>query len=113
MDQEPDGPKVNPYNQQLWVDKQMKKDKNENMTMGRNIKETGIIIPHEKLSAEALQGLLEDYVSRDGTDSGYVRLSLKERADQVRRQLNRGEAMIVFDRKTQTPNIVLKKDMKH
>lgn len=83
------------------------------MTMGRTIEEMGIIIPHEELSAEALQGLLEDFVSRDGTDSGYIHLSLEERADQVRRQLNRGDAVIVFDRKTQTANIVLKKDIKH
>ena len=32
--------------------------------------EKGLIIPHEKLSREALQGLIEEVVTRHGTDNG-------------------------------------------
>jgi hypothetical protein len=32
----------------------------------------GIIIPYDRLSMEALQGFIEEFVSRDGTDTGYT-----------------------------------------
>jgi len=30
-----------------------------------------MIIPYDKLSPEALQALIEEFVTRDGTDTGY------------------------------------------
>lgn len=69
-------------------------------------KDKGVIVPHHELSAESLQGLLEEFVSRDGTDSGYTKLTLQQRVDQVRRQLDRGEAVVVFNPATQTANII-------
>jgi uncharacterized protein YheU (UPF0270 family) len=75
--------------------------------------EKGVVIPHHKLSSEALQGLLEEFVSRDGTDSGYTKLSLQQRVDQVRRQLDGGDAVIVYDETTQTANIVSNQDIKN
>lgn len=74
--------------------------------------ETGVIVPHDQLSPDALQGLLEEFVSRDGTDSGYIKLSLQQRVDQVRRQLDRGEVVVVFDEATQSANIVPLKEVK-
>ena len=65
-----------------------------------------VIIPHDQLSPEALKGLIEEFVSRDGTDNGYVHQSLAERADQVRQQLTGGQVCIVFDDQAQTVNIV-------
>jgi hypothetical protein len=32
----------------------------------------GIIIPHDRLSLTALHGLIEEFVTRDGTDTGYM-----------------------------------------
>jgi hypothetical protein len=37
-----------------------------------------LVIPHQQLSPEALSGLIEEFVTRDGTDSGYTRGSLAE-----------------------------------
>jgi len=67
-----------------------------------------MIIPYEKLSREALQGLIEEFVTRDGTDSGYTKKSLEENVEMVKKQLEKGEAFIVYDEATQTPNIVSK-----
>ncbi len=58
-----------------------------------------------------MQGLLEEFVSRDGTDSGYTRLSLQQRVDQVRRQLDRGEAVVVYNPTTQSANIIPRSDL--
>ncbi len=68
------------------------------------------MVPHRQLSAGALQGLLEEFVTRDGTDTGYTKLTLDERVAQVRRQLDRGEVVIVYDAGTQTANIVPRED---
>jgi uncharacterized protein YheU (UPF0270 family) len=80
-------------------------------TMPHTNKEKGVIIPHRELSALALQGLLEEFVSRDGTDSGYTKLSLQQRADQVRRQLDRGEVVVVYNPDAQSANIVPSRDL--
>ena len=64
------------------------------------------LVPHTKLSAEALQNMIEQFVSRDGMDSGHVGISLEQKVAIVRAQLNRGEVVIVFDQATQTCNIV-------
>lgn len=65
-----------------------------------------LIIPHRRLSPEALAGLIEEFVTRDGTDSGYTRGSLEANVAMVRRQLDAGKAVIVFDNRLQTWNIV-------
>ena len=68
----------------------------------------GIIIPHDRLSMEALQGLIEEFVTRVGTDTGYTDGSLEKIVEMVTRQLIRGEIFIVYDEGTQTANIVPK-----
>ena len=65
-----------------------------------------LVIPHKQLSHEALSGLIEEFVTRDGTDSGYTRGSLAESAAMVRRQLDAGQAIIVYDERIQSWNIV-------
>ncbi len=70
-----------------------------------------MIIPFEKLSPEALQGLIEDFVTRDGTDTGYEKKSIEKDVAMVKRQLQRGDAVIVYDENTKTANIVLKDDL--
>ncbi len=65
-----------------------------------------IIIPHDKLSQEALQGLIEEFVTRDGTDTGYTEGSLEGNVEMVMRQLVRGDVCIVYDEAAQTANIV-------
>lgn len=75
-------------------------------------REAKLVIPHNRLSPEALCGLIEEFVTRDGTDSGYTRGSLAENVARVRRQLDLGEAVIVYDARTQTGNIVAAETLK-
>ena len=69
-------------------------------------KEEMLIIPHNQLSSEALSGLIEEFVTRDGTDSGYTRGSLAENVAMVHRQLDAGQAVIVCDSRTNTCNVM-------
>ncbi|MDE0062678.1 MAG: YheU family protein [Gammaproteobacteria bacterium] len=63
-------------------------------------------IPLDALSDEALLGVIESFVLREGTDYGHRDFSLEQKCRAVRRQLERGEARLVFDEETQSPGIV-------
>ncbi len=71
-----------------------------------------MIIPYDKLSTEALQTLIEEFVTRDGTDTGYEKKSLTNDVAMIKRQLNRGDAVIAYDNSTKTSNIVPKDHLK-
>jgi uncharacterized protein YheU (UPF0270 family) len=54
-------------------------------------------VPPQRLQADILQALLEEYASRDGTDYGERELSLEQKVDSLRAQMQRREILIVFD----------------
>lgn len=58
------------------------------------------------LSPEALRGLLEEFITREGTDYGHREVSLDDKIRDVERQLASGEARIVFDTVEECANIV-------
>ena len=67
-----------------------------------------MIVPYEKLSSDTLRNLIEEFVTRNGTDTGYTRGTLEENIAQVTRLLQRREAFIVYDNQTNSCNIVHK-----
>lgn len=69
----------------------------------------GVEIPHTELSADALLGVIESFVLREGTEYGEKDVPFERKVADVRRQLDRGEAQIVFDPNTETVDIVVKK----
>ncbi|MGH8169195.1 MAG: YheU family protein [Steroidobacteraceae bacterium] len=64
-----------------------------------------IAIPPAELSAEALRGVIEAFVLREGTDYGEREYSLEQKVSQVRAQLERGQARILFDPESNTITI--------
>jgi uncharacterized protein YheU (UPF0270 family) len=68
-----------------------------------------VVVPHGALSAEALRGVLVEFVTREGTDYGHVEFSLDAKVDAVRRQLDAGLAELVFDPSTETTHLVLRR----
>ncbi|WP_457551547.1 YheU family protein [Desulfobacula sp.] len=71
---------------------------------------TALKIPYDQLSPEALQGVLEEFVTRDGTDYGEVEVPLSTKKSQVLGQLKSGKAVIVFDQKSETCTILKSND---
>jgi len=65
----------------------------------------------DDLSPEVLRGLVEEFVTRDGTDYGAVERSVEEKIAGVMAQLLSGEARIVFDPDTETANIVVAREL--
>lgn len=66
------------------------------------------LVPLSALSEEALRGVIESFVLREGSDYGAVPRSHEQKVADVRRQLERGEARITFDPQTETVNIVVR-----
>ena len=67
-----------------------------------------MIIPYSKLNPDALEGLVEEFVTREGTEYGRDDISLRDKVSQVLVQLKSGEVVIVFDEETQSCNIISK-----
>jgi uncharacterized protein len=65
-----------------------------------------IKIPFGMLSSDALDGVIDDFVNREGTDYGHGDYDLAQKRDAVRRQLLSGSAVIAYDPRTQTTTIV-------
>lgn len=68
------------------------------------------IIPVNKLSVKALKGVIEEFISRGGTDYGAVEASMETKFNQVKDKLKKGLAILVFDDETETTNIFLADD---
>jgi uncharacterized protein YheU (UPF0270 family) len=69
-------------------------------------KEDPIEIPYTRLTPEVLRALIEEFVTREGTDYGLREKTIDEKIADVMRQIERGEAKIMFDLESETANIV-------
>ncbi len=67
-------------------------------------------IPINKLSKKALKGVIEEFISRDGTDYGEVEVSPATMFETVKSKLEGGSAVLIFDDDTETTNILLADD---
>ena len=68
-----------------------------------------VVVPHVELTADALNGVIESFVLREGTDYGERDVAFETKVAQVRRQLEKGEAEIVFDPDSESIQIRLVK----
>jgi uncharacterized protein YheU (UPF0270 family) len=67
-------------------------------------------IPVDKLSPEALQEVINEFISRYGTDYGEMEISPETIFRHVKQKLETGLAVLIFDDKTETTNIFLAND---
>ena len=68
-----------------------------------------IVVPYGELSPDALTGVIEAFVLREGTDYGEHDVPFETKVLQVRRQLERREAEVVFDPNTESVSIVVRR----
>lgn len=61
-----------------------------------------MLVPWQELPNATLTALIEEYVSRDGTDYGEQEVPVEQRVEQVRAALKRGRLVLWFDEKSQT-----------
>lgn len=77
-----------------------------------DITSTLIVILPEQLSADALQGVIEEFIMREGTDYGEVELSLAEKVTLVSSQLRKGLVVIAFDTLTESCTMMTREEAK-
>ena len=63
-----------------------------------------------RISAEALKGVIEEFISRSGTDYGEIEAPMETKFRQVKSKLEEGSAVLIFDDETETTNIFLADD---
>ena len=71
-----------------------------------NAADPAVPIPYQELSVEALRGVIESFVLREGTDYGQHEKTFESKIDDVMRQLMRGEAEILWDTASETVQLV-------
>jgi uncharacterized protein YheU (UPF0270 family) len=59
-------------------------------------------IPHQALDPDTLRNLVEEYVTREGTDYGERLYSLDDKVAQVLKQLEQGKVVLLYDPDTAT-----------
>ncbi|UTF61384.1 YheU family protein [Gilvimarinus sp. DA14] len=69
-----------------------------------------MIIPYQHLPQSTLQALLEEFITREGTDYGEREIDLATKVAQLLEQLKRGEVVIVFDPALETTSLVAKRE---
>jgi len=68
-----------------------------------------VAVPHAQLAPEVLRRLIEEFVTRDGTDYGAIERTLSEKVAVVLEQLEAGEVAIVVDAESETIDIVVRR----
>jgi len=63
-------------------------------------------IPFKELDTITLNNLIEEFVSREGTDYGYHDYSLEDKVKHVMMQLEKDRVFIDYDAESSTCNIV-------
>lgn len=66
-------------------------------------------IPPEALPPDTLVRLIEEFVTREGTDYGPGEFSLSSKINEVGLQLSSGEAVIIYDHALESVNIVTRR----
>lgn len=72
-----------------------------------------VIVPLEKISEDALVGLIDEFILREGTDYGRHEFTLDEKRTHVRRQLDSGETLIVFDLTEESASLIRRHQLPH
>ncbi len=67
-----------------------------------------VVVPFAELSPDTLRSVVEAFVLREGTEYGERDFTLDQKVAHVMRQLERGEADVLFDPNTESVDIVVR-----
>lgn len=69
-----------------------------------------MLIPPDRLGADTLTALIEEFILQEGTDYGRHETELASKAEQVRRQIDNGYVVISYDEQTESCNLLTKRE---
>lgn len=67
-----------------------------------------LLIPYEQLSTDTLEGLIEAFVLREGTEYGEQDISLSNKVAQVKHQLQADQLVILYSELHESVDIITK-----
>ena len=70
-----------------------------------------IIVPWKDLPPDTLHNLIEEFVTRDGTDYGDTEIHTATKVEQVREQLKKEQDFVVFDETTESVSVLSKEQL--
>lgn len=70
-----------------------------------DVEKQPVEVPHAELDPGLLRAVIESFVLREGTDYGEFEISLEQKVARVVQQLERAEAVIVFDPESSSVDI--------
>lgn len=73
--------------------------------------EGSVEVPYEQLAPETLRKVIEDLVTRDGTDYGDVEKTLEQKSATLLELLRRGEAKLVVDLATESIGLMTRDEL--
>jgi uncharacterized protein YheU (UPF0270 family) len=73
--------------------------------------EGSVEVPYDQLAPETLRKVIEDLVTRDGTDYGEVEKTLEQKSAALLKLLESGAAKLVLDLATETLGVMTKEEL--
>jgi uncharacterized protein YheU (UPF0270 family) len=71
-----------------------------------------IEIPRERLNAEILTAIIEEFILREGTDYGAREVDFESKVSQVKRLLDVGDVVITYDPKTENCTLLTRQQFR-
>ncbi len=72
------------------------------------MEEKPLVIPHKELAPATLQAILEEFITREGTDYGSQEITLERKVSQVLKGIEAGDYLIIFDQSSQGVHLITK-----
>ncbi|PKG40554.1 YheU family protein [Psychromonas sp. Urea-02u-13] len=67
-----------------------------------------MLIPYQSLDNETLHNLIESFILREGTDYGEAEISLNEKSQKVRLQIESGAVLILYSELSESVTLIAK-----
>ncbi|WP_100753791.1 YheU family protein [Vibrio salilacus] len=70
-----------------------------------------MIVPWQQIDPQTLDNLIREFILREGTDYGDMEISLQDKIEQIKTQLESGEAVVVYSELHETVDIQLRRQL--
>ena len=65
-----------------------------------------MIVPPDQLNEDVLRGIIESFITREGTDYGEREWSLADKVEQLLPKVVKGEVVIVYDEASESITLI-------
>lgn len=72
-----------------------------------------MIVPFDQLQPDVLRRVIEDFITREGTDYGAMELDLETKVDQLRERIKNKQVYVSFDEIQESVSLIGAEDAKN